>query len=82
MTIDDAIVNTNTTHRCCVVTIMNIAEHNPSLAVGDGYVVKCMFTRAKAHDMVLVHGMFFYVDPVAAKRVPDATRGLVKDDAY
>lgn len=74
MKIDDTVISRSSIHRCCVITIMALAEQNPNLDVGDGKVVQCAITRSSAHRLMLFRGAWVYLNPIEAERTPDVSR--------
>lgn len=74
MKMDDTRVNPAGLMRCCIATLMNLAEDSPAKEYGDGAVVQCRYTPAKAHQMFLVNGIWRWLNPTEAEKTEDWTR--------
>lgn len=67
MTLDDTFITSGNLLTCCVFTLMDMADANPYMEVKDGMEVRCRRSGNRAHNMVLLNGVWRWVNPAEAE---------------
>jgi hypothetical protein len=67
LTLDDTYITSGNLLTCCVYTLMDLADHNPYMEVQDGMEVQCRRSGNRAHKMVLLNGVWRWINPAEAE---------------
>lgn len=67
LTLDDTFITSGNLLTCCVYTLMDMADANPYMEVKDGMEVQCRRSQNRAHKMVLMNGVWRWINPAEAE---------------
>lgn len=67
LTLDDTYITSGNLLTCCVYTLMDLADADPYAEVADGMEVACRRSGNRAHRMVLLRGVWRWVNPAEAE---------------
>lgn len=67
LTLDDTFITGGNLLTCCVFTLMDMADANPYMEVKDGMEVNCRRSANRAHKMVLMNGVWRWLNPAEAE---------------
>lgn len=67
MLLDDTLFGQGDLLKCCVYTLLDLADSDPTRDYGDGAVVLCKYSgHNSAHRMILLNGQWRWTNPRAA----------------